>query len=175
MSVSPSGRGPSGCSCAAGRGPKSIPARGWRCCESWRHLPVLELLGGHGASVVVALALCLPTDGAALGAEVGTAQLKPGQCLSAAETGNGCEKPVSWRGSAPAGWPCQPGPIPITSCRPAALWLPFGQGREGLACPCPPALPGSVSLGTARNCFGRALAIPPGVGRGCLAVVPRGS
>lgn len=38
------------------------------CCESWHCLPVPELLGGHRVSTVMTMALCLPTDGAVLGA-----------------------------------------------------------------------------------------------------------
>lgn len=47
---------------------------------SWHCLPRSEL----GVSMLVAMALCLLMDGAALGTEEGTALFLPGQCLSAA-------------------------------------------------------------------------------------------
>lgn len=46
---------------------------GWGFCENWHCLSMPELLGGHGVSVVVAMAPCLPMDGAVLGTEGGRA------------------------------------------------------------------------------------------------------
>lgn len=136
LSFSPSGRGTIWLLLCSRPRSKKHPREAsgkcsWRCCDSWHCLPMLELLGACGVSVMVAMALCLPTDGAALGAEEGTALLKPEQCLSTVRRQEKDEK--SWfpggevlqRGSR-AG----PSLTPIASCRPAGLRLPLGQGRR---------------------------------------------
>lgn len=101
---------------------------------SWHCLPRSEL----GVSMLVAIALCLLMDGAALGTEEGTALFLPGQCLSAA---HGQEKDA--KSLFPAGEVLQqggPSPTPTASHRPDGVWLPLGQA-EGSLCPLPSCSP----------------------------------
>lgn len=125
---------------------------------SWHCSPRSELR----VSILVAMSLCLLMDGTVLGTEEGTALFLPGQCLSAAQ---GQEKDA--KSLFPVGEVLQQGGLSPTPTALTDLMVSgFPLSRlKGHHVPSSPALPGSVSLCTARSC------VPPFTILGTLSLV----